>query len=82
MKRSLSLALLFVLGCATGGVASQVVIPSARAGIAPQRWEHFCMENPSAEGLNKAGSEGWELVTVTSHPNVADYMFCFKRPVI
>jgi len=77
MKRSLSLALLFVLGCATGGVASRA-IPQARAGTAPQRWEYFCMDDARLDGLNQAGRAGWELVTMYETHNW-DQVVCFKR---
>jgi hypothetical protein len=90
MKNSVA-GIMFILGCATGGVASQVVVPPVRAGTAPTRWEYQCLGVSGGGGvtatLNKMGSEGWELAGVSpSHHTgafgsyVADtYMFCAKR---
>ena len=94
MKRPFSFAVLFIIGCATGGVASQLVVPPARAGTNPTRWEYFCSSAEAGkinEGLNKMGAEGWELVNgfvsrfdgqvgggVNSYAGDA-YAFCFKR---
>jgi hypothetical protein len=37
MKRHGFIAIVFIVGCATGGVASQFVLPPARAGTNPTR---------------------------------------------
>ena len=58
--------LVLSLGCAflAGCVASQVFVPAARAGTAPQRWEYFCFKAGDSEDIttkgNQAGKEGWE----------------------
>jgi hypothetical protein len=93
MKQNRVVAIVFILGCATGGVASQVVIPPVRAGTAPTRWEYYCLRVEGGGGvtstLNKMGTEGWELVGVApAHHSAASafsgsevnmYMFCAKR---
>jgi len=67
MKRHGFIAIVFLIGCATGGVASQLVVPPARAGTNPTRWEYLCSMqeegNMTAE-LNHEGAQGWELVSV------------------
>lgn len=92
MRSKALAAIVFVVGCMTGGVASQMVIPKARAGTTPPRWDYFCKEAedsvPLAE-MNKSGAEGWELVSVSTakfeHKFNNDYeaattVYCFKRP--
>ena len=73
----LSLGFAFFAGC----VASQVFIPAARAGTAPQRWEYFCFKAGDAEDItnkaNQAGKEGWEMVTMAASRD----NWCFKRPL-
>jgi hypothetical protein len=89
MKHRGFIAIIFVIGCATGGVASQLVVPPARAGANPTRWEHFCGEvDPGSltAQLNKMGAEGWELASVAQHhrtwsdgTSLDAFMFCSKR---
>lgn len=90
MKHRGFIAIIFVIGCATGGVTSQLVIPTARAGTTPTHWEHFCGRVGTGSlttHLNAAGAEGWELVSIaparqeTSFGNttVAEITFCAKR---
>jgi|ERR1043166_965097 hypothetical protein len=73
MTRRGWIAVIFLIGCATGSVASQLVIPPIRAGTQPQRWEYLCVQvAPEATkltpALNNAGAAGWELVsTVAAH---------------
>jgi hypothetical protein len=87
------IGVIFLLGCAAGGVAAQMVIPPIRAGTQPMRWEYLCVQavrgtDQLSSALNKAGAAGWELVsTVASHLDHefagsldADaFVFCFKR---
>jgi hypothetical protein len=90
MKQRGFIAIIFVIGCATGGVASQVVIPPARAGTNPTRWEHICVKTNTklSEMMTEMGAQGWELVS--AFPTYLDhkfdnsleaqaFMFCSKR---
>ncbi len=74
----------FLAGCGASAVASQVVIPKARAGTNPARWEYLCLKaqpeldsrrTSDVEAFNRAGAEGWELAGVDSAG------WCFKRPL-
>jgi hypothetical protein len=96
MKQSGVIGIVFVLGCATGGVASQFVIPPVRAGTAPTRWEYHCLRVDGGgrvtATLNKMGAEGWELAgvapahhsfsTAFSGSDVEMFMFCAKRALL
>src|SRR5690348_6309430 len=44
MKHNGIIAIVFIVGCATGGVAAQLVVPPVRAGTSPTRWEYQCAE--------------------------------------
>jgi hypothetical protein len=87
MKHSGIIAIVFVIGCATGGIAAQLVVPPARAGTSPTRWEYQCARVDTevadvAANLNRLGAEGWELVSVapaTSSRGTYGYMLCAKR---
>ncbi|HEX3762901.1 MAG TPA: hypothetical protein VHW23_29595 [Kofleriaceae bacterium] len=93
MKHPGIIAIVFVIGCATGGVAAQLVVPPVRAGTAPTRWEYQCatvgVDGGMTSGLNKLGAQGWELVSVapahTDHEPVSTnvavdaYTLCAKR---
>ena len=87
MKHNGIIALVFVVGCATGGVAAQLVVPPVRAGTSPTRWEYKCAHAEfDADGgvtakLNKLGAEGWELVSMAPHgaAYVTAYTLCTKR---
>ena len=92
MKRHLLLTSIFILGCATGGVASQLVVPPARAGTTPTRWEYYCVQGAGLHipSLTAIGAEGWDMTSAfASHYShetdqdlhAAAYTFCFKRPV-
>lgn len=87
MKQRIALALVFIVGCATGGVAAQLVVPPVRAGTAPTRWEYHCDDEGTTEklteALNEAGAAGWELAGLTTD-HKADlgsfkHMYCTKR---
>jgi hypothetical protein len=80
MKQHVLIALIFVIGCATGGVASKLVVPPARADTNPTRWEYHCvdMNDLEATKLNPLGAEGWEMVSVAVHPRNF-FTSCFKR---
>lgn len=86
-------AVIFLIGCATGGVASQLAVPAARAGSAAPRWEYYCaqVQRVSAQQLNTYGAEGWELVSlfpshlerelVSKDLGADEFAYCFKRPL-
>ena len=82
MKRS-SIALVFVLGCISGGVAGRMADSpaSAQAPGARVRWEYNCDVNPSLKQLDDAGANGWELVTTSTVLGNGDINYCFKRPL-
>ncbi len=65
----------FFLGCA----AERLVIPPARAGTSPTRWEYLCKEPELDSTINRManefGAEGWELAVVDRT------IWCFKRPL-
>lgn len=90
MKQSGIIAIVFIIGCATGGVAAQLVVPPVRAGTSPTRWEYQCAvadrerdeDKPVVAALNKLGAEGWELVSAaprTVGGTVHSYLLCAKR---
>jgi hypothetical protein len=73
-------ALVFLAGCVVGGASSQLVIPPARAGTTPTRWQYICTDD--VEALREAGQKGWELVTATvagEYGTIREY--CLKRPL-
>ena len=83
MKPSI-LGVVFLLGGVAGGMGAQFVVPPARAGTSPTRFEYLCRWPEEGSGMrvadmNRAGSEGWELVTMTLVANQA--VTCFKRPL-
>ncbi len=65
----------FLLGCVVTACATQLVIPKARAGTSPARWEYVCIGGGDMKEWNRAGAEGWELVTESN----AARGDCFKR---
>ncbi len=78
------LGLVFILGCATGGVASHLVIPPARAETPAARWEYLCGQGDvSSKQFNQAGVQGWELaaMSVLTHNHGDETVFCFKRRI-
>lgn len=80
--RSFGVAAVFLAGCAVGGGASAFVVPkaSAQQAAALTRWEYFCVDDVGYAKINgeanKAGAEGWEMVTY----DVAHNFGCFRRP--
>ena len=92
MKHNGIIAIVFVVGCATGGVAAQLVVSPVRAGTTPTRWEYHCLSIGTGNGvtstLNQLGVEGWELVGVAPAHEARDfggaydadaYLACAKR---
>lgn len=92
MKHRALLALVFIFGCATGGVAAQLVVPPARAGSSPMRWEYECINVDTGGGhltseLNQLGAQGWELASVVpgvlnfARTEVVTFVACSKRAI-
>jgi hypothetical protein len=78
------LGLVFILGCATGGVAAQLVVPSAHAEAPTVQWEYACGQGGvSTKQFNQAGVQGWELaaMSVLTHDRGDETVFCFKRRI-
>jgi hypothetical protein len=84
------LVLAFLAGCVTTALLQ---VPKARAdGALISRWEHWCVDVdgvPKNAELEKAGAEGFELISVTFRPPVVQNgnsvgggatLLCFKRP--
>jgi hypothetical protein len=72
----------FLVGCAVGGVSSQLVVPKASAQQAAlPASEYLCLERGAdAEGLsaaaNKLAVQRWELAESLANIGV----WCWKRP--
>ena len=69
----------FLVGCATTMVAAPTIVPPARAGTAPVKWEYHCeyLEDATlTQTLNKFGAEGWELTVSSGSRN---HQYCLKR---
>jgi hypothetical protein len=81
-------AAVFLVGCAVGGVSSQLVVPKASAQQSSPitRWEYRCMTDgweAVRTAMNGAGAQGWELVSYTTPDAVVALTpstACFKRP--
>jgi len=75
----LSVAGAFMLGC----VSASMVVPPARAGTSPQRWEYHCFDEWGADDVteeaNKVGKQGWEMAGGNSLNTAVTW--CFKRPL-
>jgi hypothetical protein len=85
VTRGIALGIVFLIGCAVGGVSSQFVVPPARAGTNPTRWEYYCIEGIDRinERADKMGAQGWEMTAsaaVQQHLD-AEWIWCFKRPL-
>jgi hypothetical protein len=75
MKRlcfAMALIIMFLVGCITAHVASELVIPPAKAGTNPTKWEYVCHRHEGGnlatkltEASNQAGSQGWEMVSAS-----------------
>jgi hypothetical protein len=89
-KHRVLTAVVFIFGCATGGVAAQLVVPQVRAGTSPTRWEYECLNADTGRGaltstLNQLGLQGWELVSMSyakatsGGQEVERYVVCSKR---
>jgi hypothetical protein len=88
MKHHGIIAIVFIVGCATGGVAAQLVVPPVRAGTSPTRWEYKCAEVEDVDDrgglttpLDEFGDKGWELVSLLKKQWLNMYLACAKRPL-
>jgi hypothetical protein len=81
--------LVFLVGCATGGVASQLVVSPAMAQAEPVKedepsWEYSCDIENDVEELNnmatKLGAEGWEM-SGQAAVKEGQVVWCFKRAI-
>jgi hypothetical protein len=90
--RKLSIALGLVVAFLIGCVAHEVVavaVPPARAGPAPARWDHVCVQAAAniTPTLQRYGEEGWELAAAAGYgwgPGLFServMVWCFKRPL-
>jgi len=86
MTKRVGIAAVFLVGCAVGGGASQLVVPkaSAQQATALPAWEMTCVdisafspggmaENATVAGM-RLGAQRWEPVGGN------DAAWCFKRP--
>jgi hypothetical protein len=88
VTRSLLLGIVFIVGCAVGGVSSHFAAAPARAGTNPERWEHCCFRGTEGitETADKLGAEGWEMAAAAGagsglgYGKEIQFIFCFKRP--
>jgi hypothetical protein len=75
-KTAFVLLVVFFAGCAASRI---LVVPPARAGTNPQRWEYACIAGGNApfvsEVANKFGAEGFEM------SGASGMTWCFKRPL-
>lgn len=81
-KRTLGVGAVFLVGCAVGGVSSQLVVPRASAQQAATltRWEYTCIDTMDATALNQYGAQAWELAATTVDPSNGTKAVCLKRP--
>jgi hypothetical protein len=85
----------FLVGCATGGAASQFAAPPASAQMAPategaaaaRQWTYKCFkdDNPSSieQRANQMGHYGFELgaSALAGGHDMSSPIWCFKRPL-
>ena len=88
LSRSMIVAFVFLVGCATGGAASRFV-GSANAAPPPPgapRWAYVCFKRDSPTRIqdqaNELGSQGWELAAsaLSGGADMSSPIWCFKRP--
>jgi hypothetical protein len=83
MTKRIGVAAVFLVGCAVGGVSSQLVVPKAsaqQAGVLTV-WEYACASldgETLTEAANKYGAHGWEMSGFAA--GTLGYKTCFKRP--
>ena len=77
--RRITLGVVFLVGCAAGGVASRIGVPAAGAQAATVRWEYMCIDGWAGvtHSSNQLGKDGWDMAAAAG---TADHMmWCFKR---
>lgn len=88
--KKLSVGLGFVVAFLAGCLARETfIVPPARAGTSPTRWEYECMEETEnvAANADKYGAKGWELAAAAGAgwgSGIAaghSMKWCFKRPL-
>lgn len=89
-RHSLLMSAVFLAGCTTSALVTQLV-PPANAAPKTQRWEHHCeyRDTGITERANQLGKEGWEMFSVSHRMYSArelqqryamQAMICFRRP--
>jgi hypothetical protein len=84
MRQSKTAFGLLVVGIVIGCAAEHfVVVPPARAGTSPPKWEYSCFIGDrdleeNVKRLNSFGQEGWELVSEYGDQRG---QWCLKRPL-
>lgn len=82
MTKRIGVVAVFLVGCATGGISSQLAVPraSAQQAAGPTKWQVRCMQGKDWDDFttfaNQAGEQGFELVGYS----YSDQSACFKRP--
>tara|TARA_Y100001956_G_C3970247_1_gene120562 strand:+ start:130 stop:417 length:288 start_codon:yes stop_codon:yes gene_type:complete len=84
----LSLALAYILGCATSRVVTPAPADAQTMATPPppgtHAWAYHCVEADNLETLTRhtdeLGRQGWEMVTATPRSNFHG-VWCFKRPM-
>lgn len=84
MTNRIMVAVVFLAGCAVGGVSGQLVVPKASAQQAATltKWEVFCVQTYEARSIMERakplGEQGWEIVGGDGVGSNTSW--CFKRP--
>jgi hypothetical protein len=82
--RGLGVAAVFLVGCAVGGVSSQLVVPKASAQQAATltKWQVHCINSMDTGEITEQGkllgAQGWEIVGGDGIGTATTW--CFKRP--
>lgn len=84
MAKRIGIVAVFLVGCAVGGGASQIVVPqaSAQQAVTLPRMAYRCVtvdDDDVEAAANQLGREAWEMSGLTGYPN-HDVTACFKRP--
>jgi hypothetical protein len=80
-KRFIPVLLALAVGCATGGVVRDIVVPARAQGQRGPTYEYWQADN-NAGVLEKAGREGWHLaaaVPVTADGVTVSTRLFFER---